>query len=55
MIRLESRTQWQCDVGHTCDDLGALKVLIGVEIAGGQGEVEADQDEQEVGSPPHGE
>ena len=40
--------------GRTCDDLGALEVLVGVQVAGRQGKVDAHENQQEVASPPHG-
>lgn len=38
---------------RTGNDLGALEVLIGMEIAGRQGEPQANEDQQQVGPPPH--
>lgn len=39
---------------HTCDDLGALEVLVRVQVARRQREVDAHQNQEEVDSPPHG-
>jgi hypothetical protein len=38
---------------HASDNLWALKVLIGVEIAGRQGEVKAHKDQKQIDSSPH--
>jgi hypothetical protein len=38
---------------HTGDDLRALEVLIGVQVARREGKVDAHQDQQEIDSPPH--
>jgi len=48
--------RWQVEesVEHTGDDLGALKVLVGVQVARRQGEPQPDEDQKEVRSPPHG-
>ena len=39
---------------RTGDDLGALEVFVGMEVAWRQGEPQSDQDKKEVRSPPHG-
>jgi len=38
---------------HTCDNLWTLKVLVRVDIAGGQSQVEAQDDQKEICSSPH--
>jgi hypothetical protein len=38
---------------RTSYDLGALEVLVGVQVAGRQGKVDAHEDQQEVDSSPH--
>jgi len=50
-----SREHDEQKVERTSDDLGALKVLVGVKVAWRQGEPEPDQDQKKVCSPPHGE
>ena len=40
--------------GLTSDDLRALEVLVGVQVARRQGKVDAHEDQEEVDSPPHG-
>jgi hypothetical protein len=39
---------------HTGYDLGALEVLVRVQVARRQGKVDAHKQQQEVNSPPHG-
>jgi hypothetical protein len=39
--------------GQTSDDLRALKILIRMQVARGQGEVESDEEQQEIYSAPH--
>ena len=38
---------------HTCDNLWALKVLVRMNIAGGQSQVETQKDQKEICSSPH--
>lgn len=38
---------------HTCDNLWSLKVLIWVDVAGRQSQVEAQNNQKEVDSSPH--
>jgi hypothetical protein len=40
-------------VGHTSNDLRALKVFVRMKIARAQRKVDAHQEQQEVRSPPH--
>jgi len=37
----------------TGDDLGALEVLVRVDVAGGEGKVQSEADEEEVDAPRH--
>lgn len=41
-------------VVRTSNDLWALKVLVGVQIAGLESKVQTDEDQEEVCAPPHG-
>lgn len=46
-----STVGWELE--RTGNDLGALKVLVGVKVARREGEPEPDQDQKEVCPPPH--
>ena len=39
-------------LNHTCNDLGTLKILIGMKIAGGERKVDAHQQQEQVDAPP---
>jgi len=47
---------WLANMGsaRTCNDFGALEVLIGMNVAGRESKVEADEPENKVDSSPHG-
>lgn len=47
---------WSRGAGHkrlTCKDLWTLEILIRMQVARGQGEIDSNQQEEQVGSPPH--
>lgn len=47
------RQRMRCGRQRTGDDLGALEVLVGMQVARRQGEEQAHGDEEQVGAAPH--
>jgi hypothetical protein len=50
--RLHERV-FDCARGHTCNNLGSLEVLIGMQVAWCQSKPQAHEREDEVGASPH--